>query len=147
MRTLINIKTEPKKYRQALIALRRAQRNYEESFDTVRADVREALRSLARQADLVKIRTLNVAENEFWLDAAKAQYDRGMITNQDVVDADNDLLESRNRGAAAVASYRDAVLQFRRDTGTLRITDDGWWAPAGEFGPIAPETGDQPRRP
>ncbi|UCF33386.1 MAG: hypothetical protein JSV78_13740, partial [Phycisphaerales bacterium] len=49
-------------------------------------------------------------------------------TNQDVVDAEDDLFTARNQLAGAIASYREAILDFRLATGTLRVTDEGKWA-------------------
>ena len=45
----------------------------------------------------------------------------------DVVDAENDLLAARNDFAEAVSGYRNAILQLRLDTGTLRVDDQGRW--------------------
>lgn len=120
-------KTERNAYRRSLVSLRRAQRDHEEFVDSVRADVRRALRRVAQQDNLRRIQESNVAENEIRYEGARAQYDLGRSTNQDVVDAQNDLLEAQNNLAAAVADYRIAILQFRRDTGTLRVTDEGRW--------------------
>ena len=120
-------KTERNAYRAALVGRRRAVRDHEEFEDTVRADVRRALRRLAEQENLRTIQALNVSENEFRVEAARAQFDLQRATNQDVVDAEDDLLVARNRYASAVAAYRVAILDFRRDTGTLRVSDDGRW--------------------
>jgi outer membrane protein TolC len=49
----------------------------------------------------------------------------GKKDNRDVVDAETALLGARNRLAHAVAEYRNAILEFRRDTETLRVTDEG----------------------
>ena len=70
---------------------------------------------------------MNVEENEFRLAAARAQFDLGRSTNQDVVDAEDDLLNARNAYVRAVAAYRVAILELRRETGTLRVTDAGRW--------------------
>jgi len=120
-------KAERNAYRAALVATRQAQRSYGELSDTVVADVRRALRRIAQQDDLLRIQALSVEENELRLEAARAQFDLGRSTNQDVVDAENDLLQARNDYASAVAAYRNAILQFRLDTGTLRVSDDGRW--------------------
>lgn len=120
-------KTERNAYRAALIALRRAERDHEEFRDSVRADVRRALRRIAQQENLLRIQALNVQENARRLAAADAQFDLGRSTNQDVVDAENDLLDARNDYARAIAGYRVAILELRRDTGTLRVGDDGGW--------------------
>ncbi|UCE59497.1 MAG: TolC family protein [Phycisphaerales bacterium] len=124
-------KSERNAYRAALIGLRRAQRNHQELIDNVRADVRRALRRITEKDNLRRIQSLNVEENELRLEAARAQFDLGKRTNQDVVDAENDLLAARNEYATAVAEYRNAILQFRLDTGTLRVTADGRWDESG----------------
>ena len=120
-------KREQNAYRAALVALRRAQRDYDELVDTVRADVRRAVRRIHQQESLRAIEALNVQENERRAAAARAQVDLGKSTNQDVVDAEEILLGARNRLAAAVAGYRNAILEFRLATGTLRVGEDGAW--------------------
>ncbi len=119
--------SESNAYRSSLITVKRSQRDHDEFEDRVRADVRRALRRINQQDNLRKIQSLNVVENEKRLEAARAQFDLGRSTNQDVVDAENELLSARNDFARAVAAYRIAILEFRRDTGTLRVTDDGRW--------------------
>jgi outer membrane protein TolC len=114
-------------YRASLIAMRKAERDFERSVDTVRADVRSAVRRVAQQEKLRAIQFLNVEENQLRLDAARAQYELGRLGNRDVVEAENDLLNARNSLARAVSAYRNAILGFRRDTETLRVTDDGLW--------------------
>jgi outer membrane protein TolC len=89
---------------------------------------RRALRRVEQQRAILNIQALNVEENKLRLDAAKAQYDLGKIENRDVVEADTDLLTARNLYAVAVAGYRNALLEYRRDTGTLRINEEGEWA-------------------
>ncbi len=118
-------KAERNAYRASLINQRRSEREFELFEDTVHADVRRAVRRIAQQDELRRIQQLNVEENELRLDAARAQFDLGRSTNQDVVDAEDDLLAARNQLAAAIAGYRNAILVFRRDTATLRIQDDG----------------------
>ena len=120
-------KTERNAYRAALVSVRRADRELGEFTDAVVAEVRRALRRIGQQEQVRVIRQLDVKENELRLEAARAQYRLGRITNQDVVDAENDLLAARNQYAVAIAAHRVAILEFRRDTGTLRISDDGRW--------------------
>ena len=120
-------KKERNAYRAALIATRKTERDLERAADTVRADVRRALRRVEQQSKLRAIQAANVDENEFRLLAARAQFDLGKSTNQDVVDAEADLLAARNDLSGAIAAYRVAILEFRRDTETLRVTDGGQW--------------------
>jgi outer membrane protein TolC len=124
-------KTERNAYRASLIGLRRAEREHERRVDSVRADVRRALRRIEEKADLRLIQAMNVDENRLRLEAARAQFDLGQVSNQDVVDAENELLAARNALAGAVADYRVAILDFRLDTGSLRVTDDGRWGIMG----------------
>ena len=118
-------KAERDAYRAALISLRRNERDHDRFVDEVRADVRRALRRIAEKDNVRTIRRFSVEEAQHWVEAARAQYDLGRSTNQAVVDAEDDLLRARNEYAAAVAAYRLAILEFRRDTGTLRVSDDG----------------------
>jgi outer membrane protein TolC len=56
---------------------------------------------------------------------AEFAFREGLLSNRDVVEAENDLLNARNAYAAAQADLRVAILNFRRDTGTLRTDDEG----------------------
>lgn len=114
-------------FRASLVALRRAEREYERATDEVRADVRAAVRRVAQQEIVRQIQAMSVQENEARVEAARAQYELGKITNRDVVEAENDLLNARNSQARALSQYRNAILEFRRDTETLRINDEGLW--------------------
>ncbi len=120
-------KTERNAYRASIIAERQSDRRHEQFENQVRADVRRALRRVRQQEQLRFIQELNVEENEFRAALASELYDLGRTTNQDKVDAEIDLLNARNDYAAAIAAYRNAILEFRRDTGTLRISDTGSW--------------------
>ncbi|MEK7757903.1 MAG: TolC family protein, partial [Planctomycetota bacterium] len=128
----VELRVDPRKaerntYRKALITVRRAERDYQRAADTVRADVRRATRRIAQQGNVRTIQALSVDENQLRVEAARAQYSLGKTTNRDVVEAENELLAARNSLARAVAAYRNAILEFRRDTETLRVTDDGQW--------------------
>lgn len=119
-------------FRASLVALRRAEREHERATDNVRADVRAAVRRVVQQEIVRQIQAMSVKENELRVEAARAQYNLGKTTNRDVVEAENDLLSARNSQARAVSGYRNAILEFRRDTETLRVTDEGRWdAPPG----------------
>lgn len=120
-------KSEQNDYRRSLLNLQRSRRDHKLFVDRVRADVRRAIRRIIQQENLLNILTMNVKENELRAAAARAQFDLGKSTNQDVVDAEDVLLRDRNNIARAVAAYWVAVLEFRLNTGTLRITDEGQW--------------------
>jgi len=120
-------RTEINDYREAIVSVRRAERNHEQFRDQVRADVRRAIRRIKRTSAVRDIEVANALENEVRLEAAKVQFRLGKMTNQNVVDAEDELLAARNVAAAAVAAYRVSILAYRRDTGTLRVDADGAW--------------------
>lgn len=134
--------TERSAYRQSLVDLRRTQRDHEEFLDSVRADVRRALRRIDEKSDSRQIRELDVDENVLRAEAARAQFDLGLANNQDVIDAENDLLGARNALAGAVADYRVAILEFWLSTGLFRVSDDGRWQTSA----LCPQT-DEPQAP
>lgn len=114
-------------YREAVVNVRRAERSHEEFRDQVRADVRRAVRRIQRTAAVREIEIKNAEENAVRLEAAKVQFRLGKSTNQNVVDAEDELLAARNVAAEAVAAYRVSILAYRRDTGTLRVDEHGAW--------------------
>lgn len=120
-------KAERNALREAMVQLRRAERNYDLVQDRVRQEVRQALRrvELSRLTLEVQLRNMETAERR--RDFAFEQFIRGLISNRDKVEAENDLLDARNDYASALAEYRRAIVELHRDTGTLRIDDDGNW--------------------
>jgi len=113
--------------RKSQVTKTAAQRNYEESRHTVILQVRSAMRRVEQQQLGLQIQITNRDLALQRREAAKDQLDRGLIGNRDLVEAEDALLAARNRLAAAQAALNLAVLQFRRDTGTLRVGDDGKW--------------------
>jgi len=49
------------------------------------------------------------------------------VGSRDIVEAENDLLSARNALAEAQVQYKLAILRFLRDTGMLRLDDQGRW--------------------
>jgi outer membrane protein TolC len=114
-------------YRSSLVDLRKAERDYDLAIENVRADVRSAIRLIALADKVRSIQELSVKENEFRLESARAQFDLGFVSNRDVVEAEDSLLGARNLLSNAIAGHRSSILDFRLQTGTLRVTDDGRW--------------------
>lgn len=120
-------KEERNQLRSALINLRRAERLHVEAVDEVRVEVRDALRTISLAQVSQQIQGVNVQVNIDRRDNARVKFELGEQSNQDLVDAENDLRNARNRHASAVATLRAAILQFRLDTGTLRVNEQGHW--------------------
>jgi outer membrane protein TolC len=119
---------ERNEYRSAWIDLRRAERNYDLSKDQVRQDVRNALRDLEQARFSMEIQRRNIDINAFRRELARSLLEKGQSTStRDIVEAETDFRDARNRFAQAESEYRSAILTFLRDTGTLRVGDDGRW--------------------
>lgn len=120
-------KQERNALRTALIGQRRAERRYQEARDRVELQVRRAMRRVVQQEELLRIQKLSQDLALLRRRGARIRFDQGRVSNREVVDAENDLLEARNRLAQAQAQHRVAILEFWRDTGTLRVDDEGQW--------------------
>jgi len=119
---------ERNNFRASLIDLRRAQREFELASQNVKLDVRAALRNLRLARESMEIQRQNMLVNQRRNDMARVLWDRGeMRSSRDLVEAQNALQQSTNQYAAATADYRLAILVLLRDTGTLRVGDDGHW--------------------
>ncbi len=124
----LNRKRERNDYRSALISLRRAQRDFDQASDNVRLDVRRAMRGIASAFSSMEIQREQIRINEFRAEMADAQLKAGQLASTlNVVDAQEDLSRARNGFAEAESVFRRAILEFLRDTGTLRVSDAGRW--------------------
>lgn len=121
-------KAERNALRRAQVSQNEARREYEQARHTVILQVRSAMRRVEQQQLSLQIQLKNRDLAMQRREAAKDQLDRGLVGNRDLVEAENALLAARNRLSGAQAGLNLAVLQFRRDTGTLRVDDDGRWA-------------------
>jgi outer membrane protein TolC len=118
-------------YRRALISFDRAQRNFEDQRDRVAAQVRARARGIrsARSSLLIQEKSIALAERR--LDNAQTRLRLGVqgADTREVVEAQADLLNAQDSYENAKADLQVRVLEFLRDTGTLRVDPD-----AGELG-------------
>ncbi len=118
-------KEELNRYRSALVSWRRAERQYQLAADQVSQEVRRALRQIRQAQVTLQIQQMGMELAEDRRAYAEFAFREGLLSNRDVVEAENDLLNARNAYAAAQAGLRVAILAFRRDTATLRTDDEG----------------------
>lgn len=111
-------------YRRALIGFYQSQREYDDLQDRVAADVRSAVRAIrASQASLaLQRRSIELAEAR--LENANLLLKRGDINARDIVEAQNALIRAQDSFEQARADLQVQVLQFLRQTGTLRVDPD-----------------------
>jgi len=113
--------------RTALITKRKAERTYQRSRDLVELQIRRAIRRVKQQQEALQIQMINRDVALQRREGARIRFNQGKVSNREVVDAENFLLDARNSLARAQSQVWLAILQFRRDTETLRIDDQGHW--------------------
>lgn len=112
-------------YRSSIVDVRRARRDYTEQTEVVRAEVLGAINQIRLQGQLtdVRWRNLQVADNQ--RSFARDQYERGYLSNRDLVEAEDDYVEVQNLLNEAKTARWSALLDFRLATGTLRVDEHG----------------------
>lgn len=116
---------ERNRYRSSLIDVRRSERNYIDTLEQVRVDVRRAVNQLRLQDRVLKIQIENVSVAEFRAEFAREQFNNGDLGNRDVVEAEDELIRAQNSLNRAKTSSWSALLDFRLATETLRFDDSG----------------------
>lgn len=117
--------------RRSFITKAQAERNYQQAKDDIIRQVRQAERVVVQQQKSLEIQIVNRDLAVRRRQAAEVEARVGKLSNRDTVEAENALLDARNRLAQAQASLSLAILEFRRATGTLRIDDEGKWTGPG----------------
>ncbi len=114
-------------YRNRLIDLQRTVRDFQETEDRVKLDVRNILRDLLEsreslhiQAGAVELARERVRSTDLLLQAG-----RGSIRN--ALDAKDDLVQSQNSLTQALVAYLIAELAIQRDMGVLEVNEQGMW--------------------
>ncbi|MBK8913201.1 MAG: TolC family protein [Phycisphaerales bacterium] len=121
---------ERNELRTRVIDVHRARRTHAELLDRVRSEVRRAVNQLRLEDRSVEIQVRNVAVADLRREYARIQFYDGDIGNRDLIEAENDWRDARNRLNLARTSRWGAILNFRLATETLRVADDGRPIPA-----------------
>jgi hypothetical protein len=108
-------------YRRSLIGLQRAQRNYELLRDQIGIDARDALRTIATAELQLRIAESRIRLAQRQLDYANELLKEGRADTRDVVEAQSSLLEAQDSYDSSQAQLRISVLEYLRETGTLRL--------------------------
>jgi len=118
---------ERNSYRAALIAEKQAVRALEQQADEIKLDVRESWRTLDQAKRNFEINQLGVQLTERRVEEQNLLAEVGRANAQNQVDAQNDLIRSKNQITQALVSHTIARLQFWANTGILYIKDNGQW--------------------
>jgi outer membrane protein TolC len=120
-------KAERNSYRGALIFEKRAARALEQQADEIRLEVRESWRALDQAKRNYEISELGVQIAERRVEEQDLLAEVGRAKAQDQVDAQNDLITSKNQLTQALVSHTIARLQFWSNMGILYIKENGQW--------------------
>lgn len=123
----LNRKAQRNNYRENLIKHERARRELSLSVDNIKLQLADDWRNLEQAKRNYEISELGIqiAANRVAEQELRQELGRG--TARDLVDAQNDLIDSKNQRTSALVNHTVARLRFWRDIGVLIIKDNGQW--------------------
>ena len=127
----INRKRERNNYRSALIPFDRAQRQYDQFVDQMKLDIQDGWRNLEQRRREFEISEVRVELSQNRREEELLKRELGLGLALDLVDAQNDLINSQNQRTSALISHTIARLGFWRDMGILFIKENGQWEELG----------------
>jgi len=118
---------ERNNYRNSLISLEKAVRNFQGYEDRIKQSVRAKLRSLQSNRSSVIIQWQAVTLAERRVKSTDLLLKAGRAEIRDVLEAQNALLSAQNSLNSAIVSYRTNELEFQRELGVLAVDAAGRW--------------------
>ncbi len=125
-------KSQRNSYRASLIAFERAGRELTLATDNIWLQINDDMRKLEQSRRNYEISLIGVQIAERRLEEQRLRQELGRGTARDLVDAQNDLIDSRNQRTSALISHTIERLRFWRDMGILMIKEDGQWEETSE---------------
>jgi len=106
---------------QSQIQLESRQRSVRLAEHNIQNEVRAAVRNVERigKSILLQERNIDFAEKQHRL--ANLRYQRGLASNFDIIDAENNLIQARSNYVSLLADFHVALVQLKRVTGTLDV--------------------------
>ena len=120
-------KTERNAYRTALIFEKQAARSLDQQEDEIKLQVRNSWRTLDQAKRNYEISEVGVKIAERRVEEQNLLAELGRAKAQDQVDAQNDLINSKNQRTQALVGHTIARLQFWVNMGILHIKANGRW--------------------
>ncbi len=118
---------ERNNYRSALITRNQASRAVVQMEDDIKLQVRDSWRSLDQAKRNYEISEVGVKLAERRVEEQTLLAELGRAKAQDQVDAQNDLISSKNQRTQALVGHTIARLQFWNNMGILFIKNNGQW--------------------
>jgi outer membrane protein TolC len=119
--------SERNAYRESLIVLTQAERQYGLDRDNIALDVRQAYRQLDEAAQRYKIQKNSLELAHKRVESTSMLLEAGRATTRDLLESQDALLEAQNSLTAALVDHAVAKLNFYRDIGVLQVKPDGMW--------------------
>jgi outer membrane protein TolC len=120
---------EALQHRTSLINLERAQRAYTQLRDTLALGVRDAIRNIELAQATLALQTVNVELADRRI--TEVQLRERTLGPRDLIEAEDELLEAKDRLDQASRDLRVNVLNYLLATGQMRVSSTGQWqAPA-----------------
>jgi outer membrane protein TolC len=114
-------------FRIAQISLDRERRGLEEDEDNVLREVRDLWRKLERNRSVYKNRLMSVTLAERRMENTNLLLKQGKALTRDLLDAQDDLLSSRNEATIALIDYTINRLRFWNAIERFEIDPKGMW--------------------
>ena len=120
-------KAERNSYRGALINRNSAGRTVIQREDEIKLQVRDSWRTLDQAKRSYEISEIGVRISERRVEEQNLLAEFGRSRAQDLVDAQNALIDAKNQRTQALVTHTIARLQFWNNMGILYIKDNGQW--------------------
>lgn len=101
-------------------------------------EVRAAARNVERIAKSIALQERNIDFAEKQRRLANLRYQRGLASNFDIIDAENNVIQAHSNYVSLLADYYTALIELKRVTGTLDIEEEfapGRFLPPGRHHP------------
>lgn len=129
-------KIELAQYRRSLVQLERSIRTYRVEQDRVALEVRDAIREIHRAELTLEIQERNVQLANRRVQDVEIRRQRGTVEPRRVIEAQEDLLDARNRRDEAESDLQRAILQYLLDSGQMRVGRNGDWLVPGTLNAV-----------
>lgn len=112
-------------YRNSMIALEKARRDYDVFTDNVRLEIRKSYRTLGESSRSYELQVRNVAIAVRRVKLARVELREGFAIARDVLEAQESLRSARNGLTRALVNYTTTRFAFLADSGMLWVDERG----------------------
>jgi len=114
-------------YRTSYITLEQVTRAVQALEDNIKLSIRDALRTLAQTRKSFVIQSSAVKLASSRVTGTKLLFKLERVEMQEVLKAQEALVQAQDAATAALVNYRIAELQLQRDMGVLKVDEKGLW--------------------